>query len=468
MVRLRRALEPPPRHRPISPSASRHRPPAAPHAGLRPIGPRGSPRLRSRRSQSAAATASLQQGGARRAPTRGAGGAGGAAVAGPAAAMEEPLALLVRSPTQRHPDLRLRAAPAWTVRRLKAELRRLVPEAPPEEDQKLIYSGKLLLDHHYLRELLPKQGELHALHLVYNFKTPANVQETHAEVKADQPKVLSEAGQEPSASSSNGERLRCSSGGQSSAEASNRLETTRHPFQRVAPGFSAYTTYSMLQMSWLQQIYARQYYMQYLASAASADPSQTQRSQEIPVAPVTPPAPLPDPFPAQNQPGNQNAAAQVNAAANQNLRMNAQGGPLMEEEEEGGNRDWLDWLYSATLFYVFVNIIYFYSSVSRFLLVMGGTVLMYLHHVGWLPFRRRPVQPFPGNVPPQAAINQDQNNNLQGGNGGRADESEASPDEGQALQELQQASPSFMSTAWVFFKTFFASLLPEGPGVTRN
>uniref|UniRef100_A0A663EIA5 Homocysteine inducible ER protein with ubiquitin like domain 1 n=1 Tax=Aquila chrysaetos chrysaetos TaxID=223781 RepID=A0A663EIA5_AQUCH len=358
--------------------------------------------------------------------------------------MEESLVLLVRSPTQRHPDLRLRAAPAWTVRRLKAELRRLVPEAPPEEDQKLIYSGKLLLDHHYLRELLPK-------------------------VKADEPKLPSEVSQEPPVSSSGGERLRCSSGGQSSAEASNRLEATWHPFQSVTPGFSAYTTYSMLQMSWFQQIYARQYYMQYLAStAASTDPSHARRSQEIPVAPVTPPAPLPDPFPAQNQPGNQNAAAQVNAAANQNLRMNAQGGPLMEEEEEGGNRDWLDWLYSATLFYVFVNVIYFYSSVSRFLLVMGGTVLMYLHHVGWLPFRRRPLQPFPGDVPPQAAINQDQNNNLEGGNAGRADESEASLDEGQVLQELQQANPSFMSTAWVFFKTFFASLLPEGPGVTHN
>ncbi|XP_010082516.1 PREDICTED: homocysteine-responsive endoplasmic reticulum-resident ubiquitin-like domain member 1 protein, partial [Pterocles gutturalis] len=338
----------------------------------------------------------------------------------------------------------------------------------PEEDQKLIYAGKLLLDHHYLRELLPKHGELHALHLVYNSKAPANVEETSAEVKAAQPKLLSEAGQEPSVSSSNGERLRCSSGGQSSAETSNRLETTRHPFQSVPPGFSAYTTYSMLQMSWLQQIYARQYYMRYLAStAASADPSRARRSQEIPVAPVTPPAPLPDPFPAQNQPGNQNAAAQVNAAANQNLGMNAQGGPLMEEEE-GGNRDWLDWLYSATLFYVFVNIIYFYSSVSRFLLVMGGTVLMYLHRVGWLPFRRRPVQPFPGNAPPQAAVNQDQNNNLQGENAGRTDESEASPDEGQVLQELQQANPSFMSTAWVFFKTFFASLLPEGPGMTHN
>lgn len=56
----------------------------------------------------------------------------------------------------------------------------------------------------------------------------------------------------------------------------------------------------------------------------------------------------------------------------------------------------------------------------------------------------------------------------QGGNVDRADDNEAAPDEGQALPELQQANPSFMSTAWVFFKTFFASLLPEGPRVTRN
>ncbi|NXA96739.1 HERP1 protein, partial [Melanocharis versteri] len=324
-----------------------------------------------------------------------------------------------------------------------------------EENQKLIYSGKLLLDHHCLGELLPKHGELHALHLVYNFKTPANMQETKSEVI--RLKLTLNLGLVT-------ENEKCWV-----AILKFPFTAAQHPFQSVAPGFSAYTTYSMLQMSWFQQIYARQYYMQYLAStAASTDPSYARRSQEIPVAPVTPPAPLPDPFPAQNQPGNQNVAAQVNAVADQNLRMNAQGGPLMEEDEEGGNRDWLDWLYSATLLYVFVNMVYFYSSISRLLLVMGGTFLMYLHHAGWFPFRRRPVQPFPGNVPPQAALNQDQNNNFQGENGGRADESETPPDEGQAFQELQQANPSLGSTVWVFFKTFFASLLPEGPGLTRN
>lgn len=86
---------------------------------------------------------------------------------------------------------------------------RLLP-VQPEEDQKLIYAGKLLLDHAYLGELLPKvcilknprsaeihqekclfsntsscifqHGELHALHLVYSCKMLANVPQTTAEV----------------------------------------------------------------------------------------------------------------------------------------------------------------------------------------------------------------------------------------------------------------------------------------------
>nr|XP_025036280.1 homocysteine-responsive endoplasmic reticulum-resident ubiquitin-like domain member 1 protein isoform X2 [Pelodiscus sinensis] len=201
-------------------------------------------------------------------------------------------------------------------------------------------------------------------------------------------------------------------------------------------------------------------------AAVSADRSPAQRSQEIPLAPVATPAPLPDAFPAQNLPGN-NPAPPLNAGGNQNLQMNAQGGPLMEEEEEM-NRDWLDWLYSATLFFVFINIIYFYSSLSRFLMVMGGTVLMYLHHAGWFPFRRQPVHPLPNNVLPQAAINQDQNNNLQEENAGEEGEPEAIPDEGRALPENLQDGPSFMNTAWLFFKTFFASLLPEGPPAVAN
>uniref|UniRef100_A0A8D0GB84 Homocysteine inducible ER protein with ubiquitin like domain 1 n=1 Tax=Sphenodon punctatus TaxID=8508 RepID=A0A8D0GB84_SPHPU len=391
----------------------------------------------------------------------------------PGPATEEPFTLLIKSPAQRHPDLRLPGEPGWSVWQLKARLRLLHPDAPHEEDQKLIYSGKLLLDHLYLREILPKE-KLHALHLVYNAKNPSKMQEVIAKT-TEAKEQTTVPSQDPSvAFSSDGMRQREISYNEppDTGVASTRLEPTPHPFQGMTPRFSPYTTYSMLQFSWFQQVYARQYYMQYLAAtAASDDLPSARRTQEIPVAPVPAPAPLPDPFPAENQPVIQNAAPQDNPAANQNLRMNDQGGPLMEEGDEEVNRDWLDRLYSATLFYVFFNIIYFYSSMSRFFLVMVGSLLMYLHHAGWFPFRRRQVHPTPNNAPVQAAVNQDQNNNLQEENADEQGEMEVLPadeGEGEALSESQPEPPSFMGTAWLFFKAFFASLLPEGPPAVAN
>lgn len=67
----------------------------------------------------------------------------------------------------------------------------------------------------------------------------------------------------------------------------------------------------------------------------------------------------------------------INPGANQNMRMNAQGGAVVEDEE-GMERDWLDWLYSAARFGVLMMIVYFNSNLSRFLLVMGTLLLMYL------------------------------------------------------------------------------------------
>jgi homocysteine-responsive ER-resident protein 1 with ubiquitin-like domain len=121
------------------------------------------------------------------------------------------------------------------------------------------------------------------------------------------------------------------------------------------------------------------YYFSLAATAASGSFVPSPSAQEIPVVSAPAPAPIPNQFPAENQPVNQNAAPQVvvNPGANQNLRMNAQGGPIVEEEDEI-NRDWLDWTYSAATFSVFLSILYFYSSMSRFLMVMGATIVMYL------------------------------------------------------------------------------------------
>lgn len=101
----------------------------------------------------------------------------------------------------------------------------------------------------------------------------------------------------------------------------------------------------------------------------------------VPAHQVPVPAPLADQNPINNLPANQNPVqdgAFINPGeANQNMRMNAQGGAVVEDEE-GMERDWLDWLYSAARFGVLMMIVYFNSNLSRFLLVMGTLLLMYL------------------------------------------------------------------------------------------
>ncbi|KAG8510058.1 Homocysteine-responsive endoplasmic reticulum-resident ubiquitin-like domain member 1 protein, partial [Galemys pyrenaicus] len=333
----------------------------------------------------------------------------------------EPVTLLVKSPNQRHRDLELSGDRSWSVSHLKAHLSRVYPERPiaesteqpsgPNQGQSAGYSSSDgVRQRELLRNLPPTGGD--------------NV---------------------------------------------SRPEATQLAFQGLGPGFSGYTTYGWLQLSWFQQIYARQYYMQYLAAtAASGAFVPSPSAQEIPVVSAPAPAPIHNQFPAENQPANQNAAPQVvvNPGANQNLRMNAQGGPIVEEDDEI-NRDWLDWTYSAATFSVFLSILYFYSSLSRFLMVMGATVVMYLHHVGWFPFRQRPAQNFPNDGPLHEAVNQDPNNNLQEGPDPEMEDPNHLPPDRDVPGE-EQTSPSFMSTAWLVFKTFFASLLPEGPPAIAN
>ncbi|XP_038609527.1 homocysteine-responsive endoplasmic reticulum-resident ubiquitin-like domain member 1 protein [Tachyglossus aculeatus] len=383
----------------------------------------------------------------------------------------EPVTLLVKSPTQRHRDLELSADRGWTVRRLKAHLSRVYPERPREEDQRLIYSGKLLLDHLCLKDVFPKQERRHVLHLVCSNKNPPKVQEASAAIAEGSEQSTALNQDSPGESTSDGVRHRELLHNVSSLpwEANSRLEAVQQAFQGISPGFSGYPpTYGWLQLSWFQQIYARQYYMQYLA-ATSSGAFTPASAQEIPGVSTATPTAIHNQFPAENQPAHQNAAPQVaNPGANQNLRMNAQGGPLVEEDEEM-NRDWLDWIYSATTFSVFLSILYFYSSLSRFLMVMGATIVMYLHHVGWFPFRERPGGHLPNNIPLRPVnVNQDPNNNLQEENGGGDGEPEVLLPERALSEGERPGSPSLMSTAWIFFKTFFASLLPESPPAAAN
>ncbi|XP_043937346.1 homocysteine-responsive endoplasmic reticulum-resident ubiquitin-like domain member 1 protein isoform X2 [Protopterus annectens] len=330
------------------------------------------------------------------------------------------------------------------------------------QDQRLIYSGKLLPDVLLLKDALRKEEERHMLHLVCKARSPTNLQKAKV-AETTEPPGGSSLSMPAATSVEDGVRHRGTSQTAFPSPLTDAvgLASDTEQFTALNPALRAYAMYNPQQLFWLQHIYAQQYYARYQAAvAAAAAASSSANVSQLPVVPPAAPPALPNQVPAVNLPADGGVQPPANAQANQNLRMNAQGGPLMEEEEDM-NRDWLDWIYTAARFSIFLSILYFYSSLSRFFLVSSAMVLMYLHHVGWFPFRRRPVQPVP--VLPQPA-QAPHNPNIQ--------DEPVNADQENSEQVLTAATEperySFLSTVLVFLKTFFASLIPEGPPALAN
>lgn len=391
---------------------------------------------------------------------------------------QKTISIVVKTPNLRQEDQTIDGVNVnWTVRDLKTHLSTVYPTKPAVTEQRLIYSGKLLPDHLHLKDLSRQTDSTLTLHLVCAMKSSAQQAVPQAKDPETPHSSSSSAASTPSTQSSTPPELR-----QRRAPASpTTAQTPTWPSTQMygtptmtQPSFPTYSLYSPQQLLWLQHVYARQYYMQYHAALAAANtgPQHQTTATMAQYPPVPPPHPVPVPAPLANQnpidnlPANQNAAQDAAfidpGAANQNMRMNAQGGPVMEDEEEL-ERDWLDWFYSAARLGVLLMIVYFNSNLSRFLLVMGMLFFMYMHTVGWFPFRRRAVQVPPPNAPPAPENN----------NPAPAAEEADSPAE-EAAEENSEPGPmaavlvpqhrvSVMWTAWMFFKTFFSSLIPDVP-----
>ncbi|XP_005796420.1 homocysteine-responsive endoplasmic reticulum-resident ubiquitin-like domain member 1 protein [Xiphophorus maculatus] len=391
--------------------------------------------------------------------------------------------LLVKTPNQAQEDKIIDGVDMkWTVKDLKAHLSRVYPSKPAVSDQRLIFAGKLLPDHLHIKDLFRQLDSIPTLHLVCPMRNPPQAATKTKEAEQPHPSSLSPPVQTPSTP-----ELRQRRQTSSTTSTQSHTQTPGAPTwpastpaaasQLTQPAFPALSLYSPQQLLWLQHVYARQYYMQYhaaLAAAGSVPPTPVATIGQYPPVPahqVPVPAPLANQNPIDNLPVNQNPvqdAAFINPGeANQNMRMNAQGGPVMEDEEDV-ERDWLDWLYSAARLSVLLMIVYFNSNLSRFLLVMSTLLVMYLHTMGWFPFRRpAPVQA-PNLQHPEVQHNQQNEDRNPEPN--LAEE----PADGQIVDHVAEESEepmtavlvpphrvSVMWTAWVFFKTFFSSLIPE-------
>ncbi|XP_015248346.1 PREDICTED: homocysteine-responsive endoplasmic reticulum-resident ubiquitin-like domain member 1 protein [Cyprinodon variegatus] len=406
---------------------------------------------------------------------------------------QKTISLVVKTPNQAQEDQIIEGVDMkWTIGDLKAHLSRVYPSKPAISDQRLIFAGKLLPNHLHIKDLFRQIDSIPTLHLVCSVKNPPQAALKTKETEQPHPSSLSPPVQTPGTS-----ELRQRRQTSSAAAAPTQTQAPTSPSgapawpnstlaaasQLTPPAFPALSLYSPQQLLWLQHVYARQYYMQYhaaMAAAGSVPPTTMVTVGQYPPVPphqVPVPAPLANQNPIDNLPVNQNPVqdgAFINAGeANQNMRMNAQGGPVMEDEEDM-ERDWLDWLYSAARLGVLLMIVYFNSNLSRFLLVMSTLLIMYLHTMGWFPFRRpAPVQA-PDLQPPEVQHNQ--HNDIRDPEPNPADE----PAEGQMENTAEESEEpmaavlvpphrvSIMWTAWVFFKTFFSSLIPEVPQGLAN
>ncbi|XP_072116846.1 homocysteine-responsive endoplasmic reticulum-resident ubiquitin-like domain member 2 protein [Mobula birostris] len=411
---------------------------------------------------------------------------------------DSPVTLVIRTPNQKYDDQTVRCFLDWTVGRLKSHLARVYPSRPSTKDQRLVYSGKLLHDHLQLKDIFRKQDEYHMVHLVCSSRSPSgspkpsdrnngmtitNSGTTSSENSSTPAPTLSSSQESVSGHpASNPTDLRHRSPSQVTLNLaqSQRLQRViqghgggQVPMQPVIPvGFPVYPMYSPHHVLWWQQMYARQYYWQYHAAARLSGPAGAQTSGPAASEPVNPEPHQPDDAPAAPV-----AAAPENRPFNQNIQMNAQGGPVLNDEDL--NRDWLDWMYTMSRAGILLSIVYFYSSFSRFVMVMGAILLVYLYQAGWFPFRQDAPNGHPANQPADFNQEAQEDNALEVHemerlmDEGLDDDSWESGDSGDSGDDTTESAggaepPGFMASAWSFVTTFFTSLIPEGPPQVGN
>ncbi|XP_020495893.1 homocysteine-responsive endoplasmic reticulum-resident ubiquitin-like domain member 2 protein [Labrus bergylta] len=371
--------------------------------------------------------------------------------------------LVIRAPNQKYNDQTINCCQNWTVEKLKAHLSDVYPSKPSSKDQRLVYSGKLLLDHFTLKDVLRKQDEYHMLHLVCASRTPPS--------SPKPPRSHSNKPQESSSGPTPPQNSTGSFTGQQSrpypAESLDglRQRTGHFPDLHMYPQFmhswnqyppqtfpatNTPAYYNPMTLMWWQQLYAQQYYMHYHLLAAS--------SQHL----------LPEqPSPQFNQHDPLAQLPQRNRRGNPEVQMNAQGGEIMNEEEL--NRDWLDWVYTFARTAILLSVVYFYSSFSRFVMVMMAMLVLYLHQAGWFPFNLE-NELFPDRANQDEMEAELHNLDLQEMEGLMDDGSDDDGESGEEGVDDPNSGPhtGFLSSTWSFIITFFMSLIPEGPQNAAN
>ncbi|XP_030644792.1 homocysteine-responsive endoplasmic reticulum-resident ubiquitin-like domain member 2 protein [Chanos chanos] len=346
-------------------------------------------------------------------------------------ASNSPVTVVIKAASQKYDDQTIHCFMGWTVEKLKRHLSEVYPSRPNPKDQRLVYAGKLLQDPMALKDVFREQREFHMLHLVCTSHTPPT-----SPLPSKTKKNPADGGSSAEPVSAQGSEHAVAQGGHSEPN-QHPGPVHNHPPHGPTPqgwgqylgqaGVPLYPLYTPGSLLWWQQVYAWQYYTHYQMWIASTSRIATPSSRAVPMG------------------------------EEQNVVPDNIAGEVPNEEEV--NRDWMDWVYTGSRAVILLSIVYFYSSFSRFLMVTGAMLLLYLHQVGWLPFNLEHELQNLGEPANQEEREAEPRNELQ--------EMERVMDEGGGIEEQTEdphagVHASFLSSAWSFITTFFSSLIPEG------
>nr|XP_016937080.1 homocysteine-responsive endoplasmic reticulum-resident ubiquitin-like domain member 2 protein [Drosophila suzukii] len=427
--------------------------------------------------------------------------------------------LLIKSSNQQYEDLNVDSDLSWTVQRLKKQLSMVYPGKPEIQDQKLIYSGKLLDDSQKISEVIRSYKDVYQQHHIFHLVCASKqILTPPAKTITVPPKAAVPPLQEVSGNA-NELRQRHPTHQQSAHQAATSPPVAggiglanpwAHFWQQnqaaAAAANASANPHAMFQQqaliynAWIQQVYAQ--YMQQLALRSTLPGSNESVLPPL-SQPLMPQVPL---NAAQPVAGAAAPAAQAQPAPQVNGAPQNRNFPNIQEEPE--MRDWLDSFFSFTRLAIFVTVLYFNSSPLRCLLVLLIAGAIYLYHIGVLRRRERNNNNInrnnnAGDAAAFAAVQQIQrmmdaaverdNNDPQAANepgavpaagpaAGQdavdapaaaahvAPASAANPDAADVSAEAVAVEPpnannSVISVVRTFVVTFFTSLLPEAPAL---
>ncbi|XP_045600306.1 homocysteine-responsive endoplasmic reticulum-resident ubiquitin-like domain member 2 protein isoform X2 [Procambarus clarkii] len=447
--------------------------------------------------------------------------------------MEGSVTLIIKAANQSVPDQHMNCDLDWSVLYLKDHLSSAHPSKPKVDEQRLIYSGQLLLDNLLLRNVLrhPTENNAYTIHLVCSPKrksphttssqtTPSGTQRGQSspgsspagrqspqqvlpEMSSNQDadRVVPQQVGSPQDTSVNNDstdglrRRNVANSNEASVPTSQSIDaTSAYPSQSQIPvGVLQASTDPMQQMAAMQQMYAHYMaYIQYMQMGGGVGGiAWPQQMVQLPTPPnpatatttaaptLTSPQPTLDQHEQLQQQQDQNELAQQQQQQPQQIRMNAQGGEVEDDDDdEGMGRDWLDWIYVLSRMLVLLSIVYFYSTLSRFMVVVCIAMLLYLYQAGWFRPARRIEQP-------QLAendvnnIQDDRNNNVNNNNNNNEipeeirnpeeplidvnEDNEVNNEATERVVEEIPVRPSILALSWTFLTAFFTSLIPEQP-----